>query len=932
VPALEEQLGLDVSPALSAVESIDAALTAVVDSFSANLAAALDVLSAPPDTITVPVDADTAQADAAIDATEDVAPVEIPVDADVGEAEGAIEGIHVEQLVLPVDADTGDAEAALEDIEGLADGIDIDIPVNVDTTGAQESISDLGQESESGAAGLGILQGAASGLTEELTSAANTSGAAGGALSSIGPAGIAAAGGIAIGTKAFSDFVDTGVEVLGITQQFADTFGDFQGVVEDVDVHGLNTDLKELALQLGVDDEAMLSAASRAGGLLQTFGATQEQAAEMTKEIAASAAVITSVNPAAGDLTDVMTRLTQAVATGRARGLKNLGLDVTPEEIEARANAMGKTTDALTATEKQAITLSIITDQLTGKFGDFGDEVSQRSKNAAVEMESAQERFKNLKEELSVQVALPVMESIAELAPMIEDLAPLARLAGQGIAGAFRIALVPIQATIAILGLSARALGEFIEMANKIPFVGRAIPDDVGDKLIAWGKGAESSAQNMNSATASAQGLTTAAGQAGAAGEAGAVGVDALGDAAAGTATSIPPATQALIDFTSASVSSWPTATAAVESYQSGAEAALKAVSDAAKNHGEGMAEAQAQVNAATNPQTFINNLEAQRVAMVNWRTSLATIAGAGFGDLLEQLIQAGPEQGALLAQQFAAGIASGQPQVAAAANQTIGAYQAEINNTARWIADTGAPAVADATGHAAGSATDAWESQLGFAEPAAEETKAAGAAISLNAPFGAAQAAGGKTSSGFTGGFNPVPGVSATMNGMQSTFGPGGVVPLYNAAYSGGYYVGGGFDTGFADGIRGGKWRVTDAASEVANAAKTAAANTLGAHSPSTVMYGLGLDAATGFANGLAAGQRMVAGASAGLASVVSPNARLGASGGSSTGGGNISIVTHVSGAVTPEMASAIGDRVGAGVARQLLRRDVVQQVRANA
>src|SRR4029453_2872805 len=113
-----------------------------------------------------------------------------------------------------------------------------------------------------------------------------------------------------------------------------------------------------------VDDEAIAALDARAGSLLQTLGFSQEQAAGMTSDLNSMAAVISATNPGLGSMATVLQKLTQSVGRGRPPGPQTLGIDITKDEIEQRANAIGKTTDQLTGAEKATILSQIALEKL----------------------------------------------------------------------------------------------------------------------------------------------------------------------------------------------------------------------------------------------------------------------------------------------------------------------------------------------------------------------------------------------------------------------------------------------------------------------------------------------------------------------------------------------------------------------------------------
>jgi len=896
-------------------------------------------------------------------------------------------------VTASVTADTSDAEQSIEDLADLAANLDAEIPVTADTTEAQKNIEGLGQSAEGSSEGVGVLAGAVGGLTGKISSAGEEIGGGfGGALEAIGPAGIAAAGGVLVGTEALKKFTEIGAEVIGVEQQFAATFGDFGKDVEEIDVGGLNDDLRELAISLGVNDEAALSAATRAGALFKTFGAGAKEAAEFTKNLTAAAAVITSVNPAAGDLTTVLQSLTTAVATGRTRGLKRLGIEITPAEIEEAANAIGKTTDSLTATEKQAIFVDQIMTQLKGNFGDFGDEIATRQKNAQVQLAATRERIRNVIEEFSVQVAPPILDAIQELTPALESLIPLAKFFGKALAEGIKFGVDNLALLIGAIGQTAVALGNFIEAANQIPFVGRAIPDDVGDKIRDWGHGALESAQNMHDGAHAAADFSVSATGAGSAAEGAAGGIDGMGTAAGELTPEMQAANDALNAYVDTAVGKLPTATSAVETFGSSVSKAYGDVASAATDGGKKLGDAQDALAAASDPQRFVENLQAQAQAVRDWRVSLETISDAGFGDLLSTLIDAGPEQGAQLAASLAQGIRDGKPDVAKAAEEAIGTLRSEVDATGVFISGPGATTIRNATGLAADAGTLGWTERFKLQNAAATEADAAqallverGKAISTITGDAADQASvayaekflirnpTGKevtaTEDTITGSSVPgdagtlgtdasgqygagldlkTPTSAATQQAAQTLLTPGGQLQV--AALSAGRSVGQSFTAGIAEGIANPleTGRAKGAARALVDAVEGAAREQAHSTSPSKLFAELGADLVAGLAIGIAeddSAARAMRESINQVSSVISdaslPSLAVGGTGtlapsvganvaGTQTNSFNFDVTVNVDGNMTQTQARTIGAQIADSAQVELLRRNVVARVRA--
>lgn len=941
------------------------------------------------------VTGDASEVTDAIDGAITAAGTDITLSGDASEVTATLEdAISIVDTDVPitasVTADTSQAEADIEDLEGLANSLDAEVPVTADTAEAQKNIEDLGSSAEGASGGVGVLSGAVGGLTSQLHGAGEeVGGAGGGALSALGPEAIAAAGGVLIATESLKKFTEIGAEVIGVEQQFAATFGDFGEEVEHVDVGGLNTDLRELAISLGVNDEAALSAATRAGALFQTFGAGRQEAAGFTKELTGAAAVLTSVNPAAGDLTTILQNLTTAVATGRTRGLKRLGIEITPAEIEAGAAAIGKTTESLTATERQAIFVDQIMQQLNGRFGDFGDEIAKRQQNAQVQLAATRERIHNVIEALAVQIAPPILDVIQSLTPLIEGLIPLATTFGKALAFGIKIGVDQLALLIGGLGDAAIAIGNFIEEANQIPFVGRAIPDDVGDKIRDWGHGAVQTASQMHEGVTAATDFNAAASETGDAGAAGAAGMNLMTDAATELTPAQQEAADAVKQFVDGSISALPTSSAAFDAWSKGVNDAFKKVGEAGDKGPKEVKKALDELTAAADPQRLIENIQGQIQGIGKFQQNLQTLITGGFGNVVRFIAEKGPEVGGALAQALV-----DNPANAAALNTTLGDLDTAFTGYKSFIETQGGPIVTAATAEQARQAAAAYSQNLlltpGVQQQIAESQKII-ADLGNGVTITAGEAA-QRTSDAWSEKFQTKPHTEAEMTGAEDAV-TGSTIPgdagavasdasgtygtnldlstptsagmqlaaqtlltgdgkLQVAALSAGRSVGSSFTAGIAEGIDNplNTAKAKGAARALVDSIEAAARDQAHSSSPSKLFAELGADLVAGLAIGMVTDNTAVLAAqqviddvsnvindaslpslALGADGAVSPQAAASfASGGSQTNSFNFDVVVNVNGAVSATQARTIGAQIADSAQVELLRRNVIARVRA--
>lgn len=264
----------DVEPAITtAIGDTDS--TVLLDPDAAAVAPAIDDAVASADS-TVAVDADTSAA--------------------VTEMAAAGEGVTA---TMAVDADTAPALAAIDDVVTQASGQSVDLSINVDTSQAVQSTDDLSSSSDDATTsmdaasvagqGLGAATSVSSGSIDTFTNAV------GSALGGMGPWGAALAGSVV----ALGSFTNSAVNSLGAVQRLGNTFGEFQGQIEHIQVGNLDTSLKQLALDTGSSGSAMRNAASDSFQMVSSFGVGAPAAAKYAAEVQ-SLAARRSIEPGAG--------------------------------------------------------------------------------------------------------------------------------------------------------------------------------------------------------------------------------------------------------------------------------------------------------------------------------------------------------------------------------------------------------------------------------------------------------------------------------------------------------------------------------------------------------------------------------------------------------------------------------------------------------
>lgn len=392
---LRSDLDLSIDDALGGIAEIEAQLDQVVESFSADLASALDQLST---------------------LTAEVPPVEI-------------------------DADTTPATEAIDALE--ADTPEID----ADTAPATEAISSLGSEAGGASTEVASLESSTAAL--DATSAA-AQGSLGGVASAIGgiskEAGTAVAAYAAIGGAA-TLFFNEAVEAQGQTERFQTSLGSLASSVENVNVGNLNTDLGDLAISLGSDDDALRGAAASMVQLGTASGGTRSEVAQTTEEVIALAARAVSLNPELGSVGDVAERMGRALSRG-GRFAAQYGIDLSAAEIASRAlSDTGKdSTDQLTFYEKAAAGAAIATE----KYGDtLQGTIAEGQQNTIIVLNSLKQQISEVFEALGVPLVAPGLELLDSSRPAIEAAGRILQQLALAILPSVQAALLGVEPVLA---------------------------------------------------------------------------------------------------------------------------------------------------------------------------------------------------------------------------------------------------------------------------------------------------------------------------------------------------------------------------------------------------------------------------------------------------------------------------------------------------
>lgn len=405
--AIEEELELDISSALSGVDRVGDALDQSAKQFKVSLADALNTLrgvevEADATQVTSTIDQAIAQADNDIDIEGEAAEVTSSIDEAVGAADNEID----------VDADTSAAEA---EIESLAPP-PIEIEVDADTSNAQAEIDGLASSSDSASGSVGGLDsatgamgataGVASGSVEELA----------GAVAGLDPRAAAAVGGVLAVAGATGILFNSAVGAQGATQSFNQTLGSMGQELRDLEIGDVNIDLTQLAQNLGSDDEAALRATQRLGQVGKAAGATDDEIKAVSDRVLLLAANTRATNPDLGEMGQVVTALTRGLTRGGPR-MAQYGVSMDSLEVRARAAQMtgrdlNDTFDVWTLLQAG----SQIAMEQTGDS--IESNITNASDNAEISLTRLQQVFGDSLEELGKPLLIPVFDLLEAAIPI----------------------------------------------------------------------------------------------------------------------------------------------------------------------------------------------------------------------------------------------------------------------------------------------------------------------------------------------------------------------------------------------------------------------------------------------------------------------------------------------------------------------------------
>lgn len=373
-----------------------------------------------------------------VDVTADTGDLSGGIEEAVTSADGTvpIEGEGADQLTLDIDSAVSAADTTVEvdaDLSGL-DGALEDLQTRLDDVGASLEGVTTGGGGGGGIDGLGAVSGLATGSVSGLGAAVG--GLGGSAAKTVGVIGAAGA--------AVSVFFGEAVDALGATQRFNSVLGDTAPAVEHLkNIEGLNTNLSELALQLGSDDDKIRTVAARLFELAQASGIARDDASLFTQQMIALGARAVAANPALGDVGDVTDALSTALVRG-GRFASKFGLDLNAADINARALADTNkdSVDQLSFVEKAMAGAAIATEKYGGNLDTV---IARGSENAVTQLRRLRQMVVENAESLGKPLVVPIFALMKEGIPVAEQV-------GRVLATVAKDSLPALIATLKIAG------------------------------------------------------------------------------------------------------------------------------------------------------------------------------------------------------------------------------------------------------------------------------------------------------------------------------------------------------------------------------------------------------------------------------------------------------------------------------------------------
>lgn len=464
--ALQEELSLDIGPAISSLDDLDARVTQSATTASSVLSdainAAVDQASGLGDALADAITSGiTSGADAGVAGLQDAldsisGPGDLSLDVDPSSAQDAVGAVNdltdaevaanEQEVTISVDTSSlDDATTQLGDLQAAEESVsETPVSVSVDSSGIDDASTGLDTFS-----GSATKAGASSKVTDV---------AAGGLLSrlqSLTPASIATAAGVAGLGLGLEQFVTAGAQSTEGTLRLNEAYGDMADKVQQIHVNGLTTDLSALTLATGSNVAGVKIAVANLGQLGTATGATSAQTVEAGQNFGALANYIAATRPELGSAEDVATRLGRALQQGGRFALSlGLPLNSTAEIADRASQKFGVTTDQLTSFQKQSAALDIVMERLGPSFKKNLDDGLN---SPIVQIRAVEAALRKTIQTAGEPIAVDFVHTLQGLQPLVETLVTtLGSLAGGGlkaVGGGLEALEVPLEIVSKLIAL-----------------------------------------------------------------------------------------------------------------------------------------------------------------------------------------------------------------------------------------------------------------------------------------------------------------------------------------------------------------------------------------------------------------------------------------------------------------------------------------------
>lgn len=446
---LDAEVVLDISDALSRVDdlrnTLEAALLEAVSSYSTAMADAISGVESALSGVDSSVSGATA------------APIEVQVDTS-----GAVEQLSLlddaaQTAAVDVQAVGQEGAASLDAVtQAGADAAASLDEVQTSAGGASEAVQSVGSAASDSAGGLDVAATATTGLNSAQGlmsgSSAGLEGAIGGATSSMGPYGAAAAG----ATAAVFGLAEAGLTAVSAEQRFNNILGDQKKAIEDVHVGDFSGDIFKLGLEFGSTRAEMQNSVATIYQHASAAGFAADKAGTYTDQLIAMAGRAVALNPALGNIGDVVDTLETKFA--RSRGLVQYGISISQSEINSRALTLSSKvlTADLTVQDKAFAGLQIATEKYGGSLNEV---IAKGAANAANQQKALEASIKDAIEEMAKPLAAPFLQLMKEAVPIAVALGQILTQLARGV--------LPVMAESA--AVLAPALGAVADVLKAIP-------------------------------------------------------------------------------------------------------------------------------------------------------------------------------------------------------------------------------------------------------------------------------------------------------------------------------------------------------------------------------------------------------------------------------------------------------------------------------